>query len=132
MPRRQRISLARWKPIPSIFCLLYWKTKHDNFSWPFPSSLPSHPFASYTRDKSYKKLHSCHFSRNESSRKIFLRHHCRSCESLRGKKKKKKNKKGRGREERLSLSILDLYSEKPKMCGIKSNDLINEEKMEME
>lgn len=94
--------------------------------------LPPHPLASYTRDKSYKKLHSCHFSRNESSRKIFLRHHCRSCESLRGKKKKKKNKKGRGREERLSLSILDLYSEKPKMCRIKSNDLINEEKMEVE
>lgn len=91
-----------------------------------PSSTPRVVYC----DKSYKKLHSCHFSRNESSRKIFLRHHCQSCESL--WKKEEEEKEGK-REKKLSLSILDLsYIRRNQKCGIKLNDLIKEEKKKIE
>lgn len=79
------------------------KTRQHNFSWPF-----SLPYSVVYCDKSYKKLHSCHFSRDESSRKIFLRHHCQSCESL---WKKEEEEGGEKREEETKLvnrAILDL------------------------
>lgn len=110
-----------------LFALL--KAKHDNFSWTFPSPSSLPPRVVYC-DKSYKKLHSCHFSRNESSRKIFLRHHCQSCESLWGKRKRKRREKGREKKIKLvNRAILDLYSEKSENVEL---NLINEEKKDVE